>query len=51
MLGRKPVLWKWKLRLILNKEFKIWEYFKIKKYNDYTFGVIFLKTKGPSKNK
>lgn len=42
---RKPILWRWKLRLILNGEFKIWEYFKTKNYNDYTFGAIFLEIK------
>ena len=41
----KPVIWYWKYRLIRDKEFPIWEFFRTKNYNDYTFGSIFLKIK------
>lgn len=41
----RPVAWRYKIHLIKLKEFPVWELFKTKKENDYTFGAIFLKVK------
>ena len=42
---KKPILLKYKIYCIKQKEFPIKEFFKTKNYNDYTFGAIFLKVK------
>lgn len=39
---RKPIFWKYKIKSIKKRNFKITEFLKIKKYNDYTFGAIFM---------
>lgn len=49
---RKPILWTYKTRSVILKEFPMKEYFKTKNNNDYTFGAIFLKAKNENdKNK
>ena len=40
---RRPMMWKKKIRLILEKEYPFYKFFSTRGKNDYTFGSIFLK--------
>lgn len=40
---RKPIFWKYKIKSIKKGNFPLWEIFRTKKENDYSFGAIFLK--------
>jgi len=39
---RRLWIWKYKIMSILKRDYKLWEFFKFKDTNDYTFGALFL---------